>query len=41
VQPATICQVDVVLTPGWHNWTVEYFQAEGLSEISFGTQRLY
>ncbi len=40
VQAVTTYEVDVVLVPGWHTWTVEYFEAEGVAEISFGVRKL-
>lgn len=40
VQAVQTYQVDVVLVPGWHTWTVEYFEAEGVAEISFNTRKL-
>jgi LysM repeat protein len=32
--------VDIYLAPGWHNWTIEYFEATGLAEFCFTTQKL-
>ena len=40
VQAVTTYEGDVVLVPGWHTWTVEYFEAEGVAEISFGVRKL-
>ncbi|OQA42675.1 MAG: N-acetylmuramoyl-L-alanine amidase XlyA precursor [Chloroflexi bacterium ADurb.Bin325] len=40
VQAVRTYEVDVVLVPGWHTWTVEYFEAEGVAEISFNVRKL-
>lgn len=40
VQAATGYFVDIVLTPGWHTWTIEYFEAEGVAEFCFDVPKL-
>ncbi len=40
VQAATGYFVDVVLTPGAHTWTIEYFEQSGVAEFCFNAQKL-
>jgi LysM repeat protein len=40
VQAATTYQRDVILVTGNHTFTVEYFQAEGVSELNVSSQKL-
>ena len=41
VQPATYYARDMYIPYGYHNFTVEYFEAEALAEISVWWTRLY
>jgi hypothetical protein len=40
VQAAAGYFVDIVLTPGWHTWTIEYFEQTGVAEFCFNAQKL-
>ena len=40
VQPASGYFVDVVLSPGWHTWTLEYFEQTGVAEFCFEARKL-
>jgi LysM repeat protein len=40
VQAVTGFFVDVYLAPGWHTWTIEYFEATGVAEFCFNAQKL-
>jgi hypothetical protein len=40
VQAAAGFFVDIVLTPGWHTWTIEYFEQTGAAEFCFNAQKL-
>jgi hypothetical protein len=40
VQPATGYFVDVVLAPGPHTWTLEYFEQAGVAEFCFEAKKL-
>lgn len=39
IQPVTGYFVDVPIGPGFHSFTVEYFENDGLAELSFSVQR--
>ena len=41
VQAVATYQCQVYLSPGWHNFVVEYFEAEGLAEITYSATRLH
>jgi hypothetical protein len=40
VQAATGYFVDIVITRGWHTWTIEYFEAQGVAEFCFNAAKL-
>ncbi len=40
VQAATGYFVDIQLSAGWHTWTIEYFEAQGVAEFCFNAQKL-
>jgi hypothetical protein len=40
VQAAAGFFVDIQLAPGWHTWTIEYFEATGVAEFCFSATKL-
>ena len=40
VQAAAGFFVDIYLAPGWHTWTIEYFEQTGVAEFCFNAQKL-
>ncbi len=40
VQSASGFFVDIYLAPGWHTWTIEYFEQTGLAEFCFNAVKL-
>jgi LysM domain/PA14 domain len=40
VQAAAGYFVDIWLNPGWHTWTIEYFEETGVAEFCFNAQKL-
>lgn len=40
VQAAAGFFVDIYLAPGWHTWTIEYFEETGVAEFCFEAKKL-